>query len=323
MIKFGIIGAGHIANRFAQSLANFPDAELYAISARSMDKARAFQQQHPSELIYDHYQALLDNPQVQIVYVSLPHGLHREWVLKALDAGKAVLCEKPAGINAQQTQDIIDKAREKQLFFMEAMKNRFTPAYQKIKELVQDGAIGQLINIQAAFCRILPESQATYHYQPIQGGALLDMGIYDISLVEDFFKGPLTIGQVDYKMHENGIEIYAQAQLLGDNFSAQVTAAFDRDAPTSAVLTGSKGIITIENFHRPQSFRLQTIEENQEFNLPYQHDDFHGEIQESIGAIKSNIKESPVMSLRDSITCAKLIDAIKNKMPDSQAKQNS
>ncbi|MFT8878974.1 MAG: Gfo/Idh/MocA family oxidoreductase [Oenococcus sp.] len=316
MIKFGIIGAGHIANRFAQSLANFPDAELYAISARSMDKARAFQQQHPSELIYDHYQALLDNPQVQIVYVSLPHGLHREWVLKALDAGKAVLCEKPAGLNAQQTQDIIDKAQEKQLFFMEAMKNRFTPAYRKIKELVQNSAIGQLTHIEATFARVLPESQATYHYQPIQGGALLDMGIYDIGLIEDFFKGPLTIGQVDYKMHENGIEVYAQAQLLGDRFSAQVTAAFDRDAPTTAVLTGSKGMITIENFHRPESFTLNTAGKSQSFHLPYDHDDFHGEIQEVIAAFKSQAKESAIMSQADSIACAALIDAIKNTIPE-------
>src|SRR4051794_30597964 len=134
MINWGIIGAGNIAHRFADSLEHVEGAQLYAVARRTMEKADQFRAEHPSEVSYDNYQNLLDDDKVDAVYIALPHQLHLEWVEKALRAGKAVLCEKPATLSAVEMRQITKTVHEKQVFFMEAMKSRFVPAYREVKE---------------------------------------------------------------------------------------------------------------------------------------------------------------------------------------------
>ena len=135
MIRWGILGAGKIAFRFAKSLRNLNDCALYAISGRSEEKLHAFAQDFPCERIYLDYEDFLHDPDVDAIYLSLPHGLHYEWAVKALSAGKAVLCEKPAALNSDQVRRIKQCALKHGILFMEAMKTRFTPLYRQIKEL--------------------------------------------------------------------------------------------------------------------------------------------------------------------------------------------
>ena len=151
MINWGIIGAGNIAKRFVKGLAFDDRACLYAISCRSLAKAESFREFADFEVAYDSYDALLDDPKVDIVYVSLPHKFHCEYVIKALRKHKAVLCEKPLALNTVEVEKIIQVAKEENVFFMEAMKSKFVPMYQHILSLVKRGIIGEVEYVYACF----------------------------------------------------------------------------------------------------------------------------------------------------------------------------
>lgn len=314
MINWGIIGAGNIANRFAESLSNFTEAQLYGIACRTLEKAAAFQNNHPCEKIFDDYQLLLDDPEIDLVYIALPHLYHHEWIIKALKTGKGVLCEKPATMNAAEMKDVIETARTQNKLFMEAMKSRFVPAYRVAHELISAGEIGEITKVFASLCREMPEDHTHYHYMPKQGGALLDMGIYNLSLIKDFSPADLTVGTVDYKLHENQIDLYVKASLVHDQFEAIIETGFDRNTETVAIITGTKGTITIPNFHRATSFTMTTENETKEFDLPYDHDDFYSEIEAMHTSFNRKEIENPIMTLENSLHCAELIDLIKEKI---------
>ena len=152
MINWGILGGGKIARRFAESLAHEPESLLYAVSCRSQEKADAFALFYPVVRSYGSHEALLEDDRVDAVYLALPHGLHHEWAIRALNKGKSVLCEKPAALNAGQVQDIARTANARGLLFMEAMKTRFVPLYAALKQALSEGCIGELLSVEASLC---------------------------------------------------------------------------------------------------------------------------------------------------------------------------
>ena len=156
MIRWGILGAGNIAHRFAKSLTMNEDCQLWAISCRKEEKGRAFNQEYPSRKQYygeNCYMEMLEDPDIDVVYICVPHGLHHYWSKEALKKGKAVLCEKPAMVTAQEMQDIIDTTKANDTLFVEAMKSRFLPAYRKVREMVARGEIGEITKIETDQCR--------------------------------------------------------------------------------------------------------------------------------------------------------------------------
>lgn len=319
MIRWGILGAGNIAHRFARSLAATENGELYAVANRTLEKAHAFQKEHPCEKIYDDYEELLQDKNVDIVYIALPHLYHFKWIKRAIVHHKAVLCEKPATLNLSEMLEINKLVQEKQLFFMEAMKSRFVPAYQKMSSMIKSGVIGKITNISTSLCRLVPEKNSSYYYDPIQGGCLLDMGIYNASLIEDFIKEPLTVQQVDYKIHTNGVETYINAILSNDQVTCQLESGFDRTLPVEAVITGTKGKITMPDFHRGSRMIVclnQREDESAtyEYEIPYRQDDFYGEIEHVMDCFSKGLVESEVMPLQSSLNCAEMIEKIKKKL---------
>ncbi|WP_439425358.1 Gfo/Idh/MocA family protein [Oenococcus alcoholitolerans] len=318
MINFGIIGPGNIANRFADSLQNFSQANLYAVAARNIDKARVFQAKHPSNKVFGSYQELLQDPNIDIVYIALPHQLHFQWSMAALDAGKAVISEKPAALNREQLKKIIDKAKRKNLFYTEAMKSHFQKAYQELKKMVTAGEIGKVKTVQTSFCRSMPEEQATYHYQPLVGGCLLDMGIYNAAFIESFVKKPLKIESLEYKVIENKVEVYVNAALKNDSQKVILESAFDRNKANLATIIGDKGRIEVPNLHRPDSFTLIKDNKSKNFVFPYEKDDFHAEIKETIDCLQKNRLESRSMPVQDSLNSIEIIDELKQAIAEKE-----
>ncbi|HIU02269.1 MAG TPA: Gfo/Idh/MocA family oxidoreductase, partial [Candidatus Onthocola gallistercoris] len=144
MINWGILGAGKIALRFAKSLESEPNSRLTAVSCRTQAKADAFAAEHGNCKAYAGHEKLLADPSIDAIYLALPHGLHHEWAIKALTSGKAVLCEKPAALSADQVKEMIHTASHSHRLFMEAMKPRFVPLYGHLKKLLSEGCIGEL-----------------------------------------------------------------------------------------------------------------------------------------------------------------------------------
>ena len=312
MINWGIIGAGNIAHRFANSLEEVENAKLYAVANRTIEKAKQFQKEHPSEKAYDSYEALLADEKVDAVYIALPHKFHLEWVEKAIHAGKAVLCEKPATLSRFEMQKISVLAKEKKIFFMEAMKSRFSPAYEEVKQLVEAGTIGEVLQVSTTLCRVFPPTEESYHYKPIQGGCLLDMGVYNAAFVEDFIEGPFELKNIEYELYNEEVEVYVNAEFQAGDQTAVIESAFDRNTETKAVITGTKGKITVPDFHRPTSYELQLAENTEIIEVPYIIDDFYGEITHVMHCLEQGLLESKTMSLNDSENVAELLDQMKD-----------
>lgn len=313
MIRWGILGAGKIARRFCDSLSKEPDSVLTAVSCRREERAAVFMEKYGAKRFYQDYDSLLNDSEIDAVYLSLPHGLHREWALKALRAKKAVLCEKPATLNREEMETVAAEAKRTGMLFMEAMKTRFVPLYARLKELVAQGTVGELVEVRTSLCNEMPleMTEKTYHREPGQGGALLDGGIYCASWLEDFLpEEPRleTIGAVI----KNGVDEYVDAKLRFGSVRAELECAFDRKKPRQAVLVGTLGMIVVEELHRGQSMTVCIEGKEPEIvEMPYVVDDFYGEIHHFVTCLKENRRESHIMPLAASVRCAKILDSIR------------
>lgn len=211
MVRFAILGAGNIAHRFAASLSHEPRAKLVAASCRSKEKAEAFLCEVSCDegaRAYGSHDELLRDSEVDAVYLALPHALHREWAVRALRAGKDVLCEKPAMLTAGEMEEVAAVARETGHLFMEAMKPRFVPLYQQVLDVVAE--LGAVKRVEATLCNDMlgmVEGTGTYHMEPGPGaGVLLDCGIYCASWVAAFCLGDLELLSFAGEQ-KNGVDI--------------------------------------------------------------------------------------------------------------------
>lgn len=316
-MRFAILGAGNIARRFAAALAFETSAELVAVSCRTEEKAAAFLEGSPHSKgarAYGSHEELLADSEVDAIYLALPHALHHEWAIAALRAGKAVLCEKPAMLNAAQMREVANVSRNTGMLFMEAMKPRFVPLHQQVMDALPH--IGELTCVEASLCNDmlgLVEGAGTYHMTPGPGaGVLLDCGIYCASWIVELCPAGdvrlMSIAGVD----RDKVDVYADARLLCGDMEARLECAFDRAKPRQATIIGTKGRIVVDELHRPQRATMFVDgKEPTEIVAPYDHDDFFSEIHHFVGLVEAGFKESPIMSLDDSIRCAEIIDAIR------------
>lgn len=314
-INWGILGAGRVARRFAASLSRLPDCRLTAISGRDQEKLAAFQQDFPCDTIYLDHQALLEDPRIQAIYLALPHSLHTQWAVAALAHHKAVLCEKPAVLTGAEMERIISAAQENHTLFMEAMKPRFQPAYAPILAALREGTIGTVEALKAQNCILLPEpsSPHAYYLQKNGGGCLLDSGCYGISWLQEFLADDAVVEDSTVILN-GGVDWYVDARLTDGTVNAELETAFDRARDQIVTITGTKGELTAWPLHRPTDYRI-TTDHVEHFHIPYQGDDFTGEITHFHSLLARHRTESPVMTLKDSLACARISDAIRASFP--------
>lgn len=320
-IHWGIIGAGNIAHRFAASLRHQPDSTLMAISGRNAEKLEQFANKFNVEKIYLDHEQLLNDPNISAVYISLPHELHKEWVLKSIEYHKPVLCEKPLALFEKDVVEIQKASNDRKVLVMEAMKTKFIPGYIKMKELIMNNQIGELKSIETAFCTKLPDEIANnpnkYINQITQGGALYDVGCYETSFFSDFITPPFQIDIIDYRI-KNGIDTYVHAKIIdAKGIACTLHVGIDVDMSREGVMTGSKGSIILDQFHRPSKLTLINSDLTERiFDIPYENDDFYGQIDSFCKAIRNKEIEIKEMTLLDSVKSAKLIDLIKSLIPN-------
>jgi predicted dehydrogenase len=312
MIRWGILGGGNIARRFAQSMEDVSGSRITAVSCRSREKAEDFASRYSIERAFGSHESLLEDDQIDAIYLALPHGLHCLWAVRALKAGKAVLCEKPAAMSEEEMRLIAGTARECGVLFMEAMKTRFIPAYREVKRRIGEGAIGEVVSVETSLCNAMPFDSArpTYHTDPSQGGALLDVGIYCACYLEDFLRGDPVLKDLKAEF-QGGVDFYADAELAFSSGRGRLTCAFDRAEPRRALITGTKGKILVEELHRPRELTVFTGARKEKVLIPYEVDDFYGEIVHFADCLKKGRKESPVMPFDASIRCARILDRIR------------
>lgn len=316
MIRFGILGAGNIAHRFAASLAKVKGAELVAASRRTAEKAAAFLAEvprTPGARAYGDHEALLADPEVDAIYLALPHDLHHAWALRALDAGKAVLCEKPAMLSEAEAAEVTAAARERGLLFMEAMKTRFVPLHPHVVDAV--GALGPVARVHASLCNDALASYRTHDTYILGGGpgsgVLLDCGIYCASWLDELLPGEIAVERVDTAFYE-GSDVYVDAHMTIGGVAAELECACDRARPRQLVVEGERGILTVDDLHRPQHAELRIAgEPTRVLDAPYEVDDFYGQITHFCALMRAGDIESPLVPHAATCRCARILDAIR------------
>jgi predicted dehydrogenase len=314
MIKWGIIGLGNIAMRFAKSLSYTNEGKLYAIASKTKDKRDSFYEQYNCDKVYEDYHELLKDKEIDAVYIALPHGFHKYWSIEALRHKKAVLCEKPVGLNSEEMKEIKREALLNNTFFMEAMKTRFIPLIHTIKELIKSKEIGEITAIEADFCNHVTDIKTgSYLLDKDQGGALLDVGVYPLSFVMDMIDSEVKQIKSNMEMNEAGVDSYFKAILTFENgVIGTIEGAIDRNKERTAIIKGTKGYIEIPIYNRPHKVFVNLNDgESYKIEKELEFDDMYAEIKEVHDCLKELKLESEYLSLNESIRVMKALDTIR------------
>ena len=313
-IRWGLIGLGFIARRFVNDLARLPDAEIYAVASRSQEKADAFGAEYGATKIYGSYEDLANDPNVDVAYIGTPHNLHLEHTLLCLKAGKHVLCEKPFAVNAKEARVMIDCAREKNLFLMDAFWTRYFPAMDKLRELLAEEVIGDVMLVTADFGGrgpVLPEKR---HFNPdLAGGALLDVGSYCIQFASMIYGKPPTDIVSQYTLGSTGVdELSVLVFKYSDYEMATLTSAIRLGTPHEARVMGTEGYIAIPNFWHPSELTVARAgQEPETFRFPFQGEGFQFEAIEVGNCIRAGLIESAVYPLEETLAIMETMDRIR------------
>ncbi len=313
-IRWGIIGTGNISSQFARGLAVLPDAELVAVGSRARASAEAFAAKFDVPHRHASYEALARDPDVDAVYVGTPHSLHRANSMMCLQAGKAVLCEKPFAINAAEAEEVINLAREKGRFLMEAMWTRFLPLTKKVRELLATGEIGpvQMLAADLGFrARFDPKHRL---FDPeLGGGALLDVGIYPISLASMIFGSPTRIASMAH-MGQTGVDEQAAVTLgYEEGQLAVLYTSIRTTTPKEAILMGTKGQIRIHApMFVPSKLTLSVDgQDDQVIEMPFTGNGYNYEATEVMNCLRAGRLESELIPLDETLSIMRTLDAIR------------
>ncbi|OXM70334.1 Gfo/Idh/MocA family protein [Amycolatopsis vastitatis] len=253
-LRWGIMGTGLIAGAFAEDLKLTDSGVVTAVGSRAAESAERFADQHRVPTRHGSYEALANDPDVDIVYVATPHPLHHGNARLALEAGKPVLVEKPFTMNAEEARDLVDLARGKNLFLMEAMWTRFLPHIRHVRELLP--SLGRMVTVAADHGQWFAEDAAFRLFAPeLGGGALLDLGIYPVSFASMVLGTPDRVAAMATPAF-TGVDAQ-MSMLFGYPGGAQavLTCTLSALSPTTASIVGTDGRIEIDGpFYAPASF---------------------------------------------------------------------
>ncbi len=312
MIRFGIIGAGDIARKFADAVRQILDGEVIAVASKSMERARAWAQEEQVETYYGDYESLLANPQVDAVYIATTTNAHYENILECLRAGKHVLCEKSLVRSFREAQEVCKLAEEKQLFLMEAMWTRFLPKIIKAKEWIGAGRIGRVKLMQATIgWRADPVYNKRLFEPELGGGSLFDLGIYPLEILPYLVDEKIQDIQFYKKDYPTGVDDIVNMNLKLENCFANMQCSFTTKLPEDAYIYGEEGYIRIPKMHYGnQAFLYNAGDEIVEQFTGGNENGFVYEVEEVIRCIGNGQTESQVCPHSMTMEAARWIEAV-------------
>jgi predicted dehydrogenase len=313
MIRWGVVGPGGIARRFAEAMTVVDDGTIRAVASRSMDRATAFNQAFGIPKAYDDAAQLADDPEIDAIYVATPHARHEADVLMCLEAGKPVLCEKPLALNEVQVRRMADAARERRRFLMEAIWSRFLPAYRALVEAIAAGRIGDPQLVEADFGFRAPVEPEHRLFNPeLGGGAILDLGIYPVQLCT------LVLGTVEQVtaagyVGATGVDEQSAAVLLHQGGGMGVVKSAIRTSMScTARIAGTEGSIDLPAFmHCPGAITISDRNGPERVDCPFDSSGLQFEIAEVHRCLAEGRTESQVVSLDESIAIARVLDQMR------------
>lgn len=315
--RFGIIGAGRIAQKFATGISHVEEAELIAVASRSIDKANEFGDMFDIKSRYGSYEELVADEEVDVVYICTPNSLHKEHTILCLENKKAVICEKPFGLNQAEVAEMIQAAKDNGVFLMEAMWTRFFPIIKKVKEIVEDGAIGNVRMIQGDFGFASDTGYGDIRFnKALGGGSIFDVGIYPISLSSMIYKKQPKDVKVIANIGQTGVDEQA-AMVFGYDKGemALLSSAITTETPRGVDIIGDKGYIQIPNaWYGEKAIIQMPNKDEQVIDLPIEGNGYNYEVEEVVNCLQGGKLESDIMPLKESLEIIGTIEKIRKQL---------
>ena len=312
-MNIGFIGAGRIANTLASTMARMEDVNLYAVSARDLDRAQAFAAQYGFDKAYGSYEEMLRDPNVELVYIATPHSHHAEHMKLCIEHGKNILCEKAFTLNAAQARQIAALAKAKGVYVAEAIWTRYMPSRAMIDEVLASGIIGNVTALTATLCYPVAYKERCIRPE-LAGGALLDVGVYCLNFALMHFGDDIERMDSSVRMTDTGVDGQESITLhYGDGKIAVLTAGILSRSDRKGIFYGDKGYIIVENINNPQSISVYDLSDTliQKIEVPAQITGYEYQIREAMARIRAGETESASMPLASTIAVMERMDALR------------
>lgn len=313
--RIGIIGCGWIAEKMAITLQGMEKVEAYAIASRDLNKAETFAQKWNFTRAYGSYEEMLDDELVDLVYIATPHSHHYAHTRLSLLKGKPVLCEKAFTANAKETEELLQLAKEKNLFLTEAIWTRYMPLSQTICELVDNGAIGRPQLLTANLC--YPNYHKERMHKPeLAGGALLDLGVYTLNFAAMLFGTDIIRTTSACIKTDTGVDAQNSITLeYADGKMAILCSSQMAKSDRQGIISGDKGFMIVDNINNPQKvsvydsdYQLTAV-----YNCPPQITGYEYQVYASIEALENGWLESPFMPHQETLRIMKQMDELRKE----------
>ncbi len=314
-MNIGTLGAGGIAVKMAMTVARMKDVRNYAIASRDIEKARRFAEENGFTKAYGSYDELLSDPAVDLVYIALPHSHHHEWTIKALNAGKNVLCEKAFSVNAGQAKEMTELAKEKGLLLAEAIWTRYMPSRELIKAVIDEGTIGELKTLSANLGYKIDHVKRIMD-PALAGGSLLDLTVYPLNFASMFFGDDIKRIAASCVFTETGVDGQDTVMIeYKDGRMASLFTTIYQLTDRRGVIYGTKGRIEVENINDPEKITVFYQADNGEtvvktIPVPEQISGYEYEVLACKKAIEEGKTECPDMPHAETIEIMRQMDEI-------------
>lgn len=314
-LKVGILGAGHIARKMAATLQEMKEAELYAVAARELSKAEQFANEFQARKAYGNYEALADDPDIDLIYIATPHSHHFAPARMCLLKGKPVLCEKAFTANAREAEELIRIAQEKRVYLAEAIWTRYMPFSRTIRELTENGIIGKPMMLTASLGYPISQVERIIRLE-LCGGALYDLGVYPINFALMTFGGNIDKVTSTCVKNEAGVDMQNSITFTyrdGRMAVMQTTAfcASDRQG----IVSGDKGYLVIDNINNPQLAVAYNADhqETARYTCPPQITGFEYQVLEAAEAIRQGAIEPASMPHAETLRVMRMLDSLRQE----------
>lgn len=315
-VKWGILGYARIAREtIIPAIIRSSNAEFYAIASREKSKIEECRSKYAFEKAYDSYDAILDDSDVEAVYIPLPNALHKEWTIKAARKGKHVLCEKPIALTAEECREMISVCRENNVLCMEAFMYRYTDRIRKVQEILASGVLGDIKYINSCF-RFFLTNLASIKLKPeLGGGSLYDVGTYPLNFI-GMITGEKPVSISAECVKENGIDVILSAILkYQSGIIATLHCGFNAQKRIYSEITGTKGSLEIpDTFLDDEGFISLVTDKGAENIAVARSDRYLFEIEDFSSAVLSG--EKPYLNIEESLRNSAVLDQIREKIKE-------
>ena len=316
-LRWGVLGTGWIAERFVRSAQRHTAQRFVAVGTRDAERGASFARAHGIPGVRVGVQALVTDPDVDIVYIASPHPSHRDHAMAAIDAGKHMLVEKPLSLNANQAREVVSAARRAGVFCAEALWTFFLPRWDVVMQLLDSGLIGRRLSVLAEYGEFLPDDHRAMD-PALAGGSLLDLGTYPIALISLLLSTPTRVEAVG-TLNMSGVNAQTGALVVDDAGAIGVGyTSLASSTPTTAVIAGDAGAIELPGpFYQPGDVVLRTWSDGEVFRFSepaIAHDGLHFEAAGVANAVAAGLIEAPQRPLDDTVAFLELMDSVRDRI---------